>query len=56
LFCLSRFQTSVKKLRPALLVADAGRGDGIACQITSNPYADAYAITLTESEVDEVGL
>lgn len=25
------------KLRPALLLADAGRDDWIACQITSNP-------------------
>jgi mRNA interferase MazF len=34
------------KLRPALLVANAGRGDWIACQITSNPYADPRAIVL----------
>lgn len=26
---------SQKKLRPALLLADAGRGDWIACQITT---------------------
>ncbi len=32
------------KLRPALLLAKAGRGDWIACQITSNPYADPHAI------------
>lgn len=63
---------SQKKLRPALLLADAGRGDWIACQITSdlaavvvqlssngyakltsNPYADTRAITLTESEFAE---
>ncbi len=30
---------SRQKLRPALLLADAGRGDWIAGQITSNPYA-----------------
>ena len=47
---------SQKKLRPALLLADAGRGDWIACQITSNPYADTCAITLTESEFSEGGL
>lgn len=47
---------SRKKLRPALLLADAGRCDGIACQITSNPYADARAITLAESEFIEGGL
>jgi len=47
---------SRKKLRPALLLADAGRGDWIACQITSNPYADVHAITLVESEFVEGGL
>ena len=47
---------SQKKLRPALLLADAGRGDWIACQITSNPYADSRAITLTDSEFAEGGL
>ncbi|MHB1292366.1 MAG: hypothetical protein ACYCY5_09290 [Sulfuricella sp.] len=47
---------SRKKLRPALLLADAGRGDWIACQITSNSYADAHAITLAESEFSEGGL
>jgi mRNA interferase MazF len=47
---------SRKKLRPALLLAEAGRGDWIACQITSNPYADASAITLAESEFSDGGL
>ena len=47
---------SQQKLRPALLLADAGRGDWIACQITSNPYADTRAITLTDSEFAEGGL
>lgn len=31
-------------------MANAGRGDWIACQITSNPYADTRAITLTEAD------
>lgn len=47
---------SRKKLRPALLLADAGRGDWIACQITSNPYADAHAITLAEGDFVEGSL
>jgi mRNA interferase MazF len=47
---------SQKKLRPALLLADAGRGDWIACQITSNHYADPHAITLMDSEFAEGGL
>lgn len=38
---------SRSKFRPALLLADAGRGDWIACQIISNPYADSRAIALT---------
>lgn len=47
---------SRKKLRPALLLADAGQGDWIPCQITSNPYADSRAITLADSEFVEGGL
>jgi mRNA interferase MazF len=38
------------KLRPALLLADAGRDDWIACQITSNPYADPHAIVLAPED------
>jgi mRNA interferase MazF len=37
------------KLRPAVVLADAGRGDWILCQVTSNPYGDARAIELVES-------
>ncbi|MHB1267932.1 MAG: type II toxin-antitoxin system PemK/MazF family toxin [Acidithiobacillus ferriphilus] len=43
---------SRNKYRPALVLADAGRGDWIACQITSNPYSDARALTLTEKDFD----
>lgn len=39
---------SASKLRPAIVLADAGRGDWICAQITSNPYADPTAINLTE--------
>lgn len=35
------------KRRPALALAHAGRGDWICAQITSNPYADPGAISLT---------
>ena len=38
------------KYRPALLLADAGRQDWIACQITSNPFADKRAIAVTEAD------
>ena len=37
---------SRNKYRPALVLADAGRGDWIACQITSNPYSDPRALAL----------
>lgn len=38
---------SQAKLRPAVILADAGCGDWILCQVTSNPYGDARAIMLT---------
>ncbi len=38
---------SQTKLRPAVVLAAAGRDDWILCQITSNPYSDPYAIQLT---------
>jgi mRNA interferase MazF len=28
---------SATKLRPAVVLADAGRGDWVLCQVTSNP-------------------
>jgi len=34
------------KLRPAIALAPAGRGDWILCQITSNPYSDPFAIPI----------
>ena len=36
------------KLRPAVVLADAGRGDQVLCQITSNPYADPAAVEIRE--------
>lgn len=47
---------SASKLRPALLLADADKGDWVLCQITSKPYADARAIMLTETDFAEGGL
>lgn len=35
-------------MRPAVVLADAGRGDWILCQITSNPYSDPRAVMLSE--------
>ena len=44
------------KQRPALVLADAGHGDWVLCQITSNPYADPLAVALAESSFAEGGL
>jgi len=40
---------SQAKLRPAVILADAGKDDWILCQITSNPYGDPRAITLADT-------
>ena len=37
---------SQAKLRPAVVLADAGRGDWILCQVTSKSYSDPRAIEL----------
>jgi mRNA interferase MazF len=37
---------SESKIRPAVVLADAARGDWILCQVTSRPYGDARAIPL----------
>jgi mRNA interferase MazF len=38
---------SQTKLRPAPVLADAGLGGWILCQITSNPYSDPRAVKVT---------
>jgi len=38
---------SQSKLHPAIVLADAGRGDWVLCQVTSKPYGDANAVELT---------
>ena len=38
------------KMRPAILLAEAGRDDWILCQVTSNPYGDVRAVTLAEKD------
>jgi mRNA interferase MazF len=40
---------SQAKLRPAVALADVGRGDWILCQITSNPYGDTHAVRLEDA-------
>jgi len=44
------------KFRPALLLADVGRGDWIACQITSNAFADTRAIAISPADFVTGGL
>lgn len=41
---------SASKLRPALVLANADKGDWVLCQITSNPYADPSAVAITETD------
>ncbi|MBK9163867.1 MAG: type II toxin-antitoxin system PemK/MazF family toxin [Acidobacteria bacterium] len=41
---------SATKLRPALVLAQAGRGDVILCQITSQPYSDRAATELFNAD------
>jgi len=47
---------SGSKLRPAVVLADAGRGDWVLCQITSNPYSDPGAIRITSQELQKGAL
>ena len=47
---------SRSKLRPALLLADVGRGDWVACQITGNPYADPMAVEFGAADFASGGL
>ena len=35
------------KLRPAVTLTSAGRGDWILCQVTSNPHSDPQTVRLT---------
>jgi mRNA interferase MazF len=37
-------------------LADAGRGDWVLCQITSNPYGDPRAVALTNADFQAGGL
>ena len=41
---------SASKLRPAVVLAGADRGDWILCQVTSNAYSDLRAIEITEAD------
>jgi mRNA interferase MazF len=41
---------SQSKLRPAVVLANAGRGDWVLCQITSNPYGDRMAEPISDDD------
>ena len=43
---------SQTKLRPALVLAEAGRGDWVLCQITSKSYGDAKAIEVKDDSLE----
>ena len=45
-----------RKLRPVLLLASSGYDDWVICQITSNPFADSLAVSLTQSSFASGGL
>ena len=47
---------SRSKFRPAAVLAEAGRGDWILCQITSNPYADPRAVEVGTGDFETGGL
>jgi mRNA interferase MazF len=44
------------KLRPAVVLADADRGDWIMCQVTSRTYGDTRAIALAATDFESGGL
>ena len=47
---------SQSKVRPAVCLANAGRGDWVLCQITSSPYGDPAAIPLAAPDFASGGL
>ena len=47
---------SHSKVRPAVCLADAGRGDWILCQITSKSYGDQNALLLSGTDFASGGL
>lgn len=44
------------KIRPAICLANAGRGDLILCQVTSQPYGDPLAIQFDDHDFLNGGL
>jgi mRNA interferase MazF len=44
------------KLRPAVVLACAGLDDWVLCQVTSNAYADAHAVEISDPDFLSGGL
>ena len=47
---------SASKLRPAVVLADVGRGDYVLVQVTSNPYGDSMAVELMDDSFESGSL
>ncbi len=47
---------SQSKRRPAVVLANAERGDWILCQVTSKSYANARAVDLTDNDFEHGSL
>ena len=47
---------SNSKLRPAVVLANADRGDWVLCQLTSNPYGDARSVEIKKTDFLEGSL
>ena len=47
---------SQAKPRPAVVLANAGRGDWILCQVTSRPYGDPRAIRIEDHSLKDGAL
>ncbi len=44
------------KKRPALVLAEAGRGDWVLCQITSQAFGDPHVVALHETDLSSGAL
>ena len=47
---------SQSKLRPAIVLADVGKGDWVLCQVTSKRYADPQAVELNNTDFSSSSL
>ena len=47
---------SQSKFRPAIVLADCGRGDYMLCQVTSNAYGDARAVAISNADFNTGGI